>query len=320
MNGRVLFRSIDRPDLKVKILPLHPGFEELEFLAQFPLEMIEDFAFDIDFGGRGKAGHCGEGLMPVSRKFPNEACHVEIVGSKIVPPFGKAVGLVDHPRTDLAKADDFPKGAVAELLGGHVEDGHIAQADAFEHLVAFRGGQQAVDGRGIRGAGEFGQVVDLILHQGLKGGNDDGEKAEAVVARKGGELIAKGFTTARREDRQMGAILHAGADYGLLQAAANFRCRRGTERRKTEIALELARRVRILTTIRAAVVITRAGPQQVEQTFYLGEASGDPWREHGIGACHEEPSQHVGKSRAGGRVVERGEQVVGEGAPTDQGG
>ena len=54
----------------MQILPFDPGFEEFQFLTQFLLEVIQNFAFHIGFGGRGKAGHGSEGFTAGRPRIP----------------------------------------------------------------------------------------------------------------------------------------------------------------------------------------------------------------------------------------------------------
>jgi len=44
------------------------------------------------------------------------------------------MSLIDHPCADLAKRDGFPKGHIAKLFRGNIEDSHVAEADPFEHF------------------------------------------------------------------------------------------------------------------------------------------------------------------------------------------
>lgn len=47
------------------------------------------------------------------------------------------MGFVKDPSADLPVADRLPKGAVAQLLGRDVQQGHVPQTDPVQHLAAF---------------------------------------------------------------------------------------------------------------------------------------------------------------------------------------
>src|SRR5690606_20232229 len=58
---------------------------------------------------------------PLPRPFADEAGDVAVVGPEVVPPLRQAVGLVKHPRADLALGDDPSEGTVAQLLGDTIK-------------------------------------------------------------------------------------------------------------------------------------------------------------------------------------------------------
>lgn len=62
---------------------------------------------------------------------------------------------------------------------------------------------------------ELGQRIDLILHQGDQGGNDDG----AARAEQGWYLVAQAFAATRRhEDQCVTALADVVDDFGLRAA------------------------------------------------------------------------------------------------------
>ena len=106
-------------------------------------------------------------------------------------PFRQTVGLVEDPGADLPLADGGEKRGVAQLFRGDQENADIAEPDAFQDLGAFRHGQHAGEGGGDLGAGQPGEIVNLILHQRLQWRDDDGQQVAAVVTHQRREEIAE---------------------------------------------------------------------------------------------------------------------------------
>jgi len=57
--------------------------------------------------------------------------------------------------------------------------------------------------------------IDLVLHEGDEGGDDEGDSVEE----EGGELVAEGFAAAGGKDGEGGAVGEEGLDDRLLAVA-----------------------------------------------------------------------------------------------------
>ena len=69
----------------------------------------------------------------------------QVVGPEVVPPLADAVRLVDHEQVDRVPAQEGPELGVGELLWGRVDELLAAVRDRHLRLVAFGGGEGAVD-------------------------------------------------------------------------------------------------------------------------------------------------------------------------------
>ncbi len=136
-------------------------------------------------GGGGSEGHDGD-----VRQFGAQAGELAVLGTEIVTPFADAMRFVDGQLGDVPGAEVLDKAGEHEALGGGVEEAVFAPVQAAEagaRFVAIEGGIE----EGGRDAGG-GEGVDLVLHQGNEGGDDDGE----AFAEERGKLDAEGFATA----------------------------------------------------------------------------------------------------------------------------
>jgi hypothetical protein len=75
------------------------------------------------------------------------------------------------------------------------------------------------------GAGLAAEAVDLILHQGLKRRDDDGQGVAPQIAHQGRQQVAERFAAAGGQGGEQGAVAGRGFDNGRLQACS-FCCRR----------------------------------------------------------------------------------------------
>ena len=90
--------------------------EHLHVDAQVPLEVVADLGPDLWFGCRCQTQHRRGALAAGS--LLDEPPDIAIVGTEVVSPLGQAVGLVEHPGTDLALLQRAAYGHAAELFRG----------------------------------------------------------------------------------------------------------------------------------------------------------------------------------------------------------
>ncbi len=114
----------------------NPAFQSEKRSGLFIEKLGANILNHIRFGGRGIAedrrhgnllflGNCGDGLGAV-----------EIVRAKIMSPFRQAVRFVKYPATDLTLSYCLFDCAVAQLLGGDIEQGDIPHADLFKNRAS----------------------------------------------------------------------------------------------------------------------------------------------------------------------------------------
>jgi hypothetical protein len=172
-----------------------------------------------DFGssaaGQGDDGRFSEGEA--------EPAQGAIGRTKIVPPFGDAMGFVDGEKSRghamLSEAVCEPR----QSLRRRIEQRNLSGDDFLENSLLFGAGQTAV--KQCRGDPPCPESGDLILHQRNEGGDDDSEPAED----ESGQLKADGLPAARRQDRE-------GIPSG--EHRLHYPSLGGTEVRVTEMALE----------------------------------------------------------------------------------
>ena len=119
---------------------------------------------------------------------------VAVAGAEVVAPLGDAVRLVDGEEGDVHAAQGGDEAAVGKALGGDVEEAEVAIGGAAEDFALILAGDGRVDGGG--GDPVAGEGIDLVLHQGEEGGNDEGE----AIEQEGGKLVADALAAARGED------------------------------------------------------------------------------------------------------------------------
>ena len=190
MDEGKLFAARRRDDLEAQVVARRAAVEDVEFDAKTLPEVLDDLGDDRGLGGGSQAQDRGNCV--VSGLVADEAADVAVVGPEVLPPFGKAVRLVEHPAADFALIQGLSQGAVAQLLGRDEQDAGVAQAYLVESIPAFRHGQQAVDGD-AGGDAACVQPGHLIRHQRHQGRDDDREGAGLVVAGQGGNLVAQGL-------------------------------------------------------------------------------------------------------------------------------
>lgn len=180
---------------------------ELVVVGGLDVKITADIAGDLRGGGGGEAENAGD------LEFGGEAGELEVVGAKVVAPFGNAVGFVDGEEGELGLGEAGAEFLVGEAFGGDVEE---FEGVAFEFLVegeGFLGGESGIEPGRRNVLGEEG--VDLVFHEGDEGGDDEGE----AIEEEGGELVAERLAATGGENRKGGAVGEQGLDDGELAFA-----------------------------------------------------------------------------------------------------
>ena len=94
-----------------------------------------------------------------------------IVRSEIVAPFADAVGFVDGQELDRSSSDRIEKLLVSQSLRGNIYQRKLTRRDLVKPLGLFLHRQRTID-QGRADSSAF-KPVDLVLHQGDQGGDDD---------------------------------------------------------------------------------------------------------------------------------------------------
>ncbi|SCF80088.1 hypothetical protein GA0115255_106882 [Streptomyces sp. Ncost-T6T-2b] len=137
----------------------------------------------------------------------------QIVGAEVVAPLGDAVRLVDREDGDLAPGQQGERGVQPQPLGRQVEDVELAREELRLHRAAL---VEVL--RGVHEAGpdaEGPQGVDLVLHEGDQGGDDDA----GAPPDQGRDLVAEGLSAAGRHEHDRVAARHHMLDDRALLAA-----------------------------------------------------------------------------------------------------
>lgn len=190
-------------------------------------------------------------------------------------PFRQAVCFVKDPATDLTLPYCLFDSAVAQLFGGDIEQGDIPHADLFKNCASLWQRQQPRDGGNPFDTGLEFQVVHLIFHQCLQGGDHDRECATALVANQCRELVAERLAAAGREYAEQCHTSHGFLDQGLLQGRP---IRQVAEVVELEDTLQMAACVVVLLTIAAVGMTTVTLANCVNDLCCLGEAAPNPGR------------------------------------------
>ena len=153
-------------------------------------------------------GSEGQHLRPVQRRhgFPE----AQVIGAKIVPPFGYAMGFVDREKRHMHARNGIYKPWAAKTFRRDVQQVVVARPACLQTLLLLARRQRAVD---VRGGDALGlQGVDLILHQGDERRNDQ----RAALPEHRRQLVAEGFAAAGGHDRQNVAPFQHRFHYGGL--------------------------------------------------------------------------------------------------------
>lgn len=128
-----LLRRRDALDGEGQVGALGAPGVQVEFLPQPVTDVAADLLDDLVLGGGGQAGDGWRRRALAFGQFGDEACGVEIVGAEVMAPLGQAVRLVEHPGADLPLLDGADDRRVAQLFGGHIEEGDVALAHPVHH-------------------------------------------------------------------------------------------------------------------------------------------------------------------------------------------
>ena len=297
VNRLVLTVPVRGQDFVVQVGALDTAGKMEEPETKLALDDVGDLRGHILLGRGGEALHGRDGDLLPFGEFTDEADGVEVIGTEVMPPFGQAVRLVEHPGADLPLADGLPEGGVAQLFRGDEQDADIAQADAFEHLAAFRQGEHAVQRGRDPGAGEPGKIVDLVLHQGLQRRDDHGQQVAPLVAHQRRQQVAERFAAAGRQGGEQGAAAGGGMDDRLLQAVPVRRGRFGPEGREAVVVLEEFLRVVVGPAEGAVFPAAVVFPQLVEEDGHLRKLVAHPRGQHRVAAGHRQPGGDIGQRR-----------------------
>jgi hypothetical protein len=173
---------------------------QVEVRPREPSEHLDTAAFEpelsLDLGahiGRRRRGACQDARRG---KLREERADAQVVGSKVVPPVGDAVRLIDGHERDRASRQKIDERAGSEPLGCRVDELVLAASKTRLTEPALRRFQR----RGEKGRGDAArsQGTHLILHQ-----RDEGGQNQRRSGQDGGrELIRQGLSASRRCDDQ----------------------------------------------------------------------------------------------------------------------
>ena len=279
----VLFGSGGLNYHEFEILAPCSTIEHSELCPEFLPEVSSDVGHDIGLRGRGEANHRWD--LIVACPFPDEASHVAVVGTKVVPPSRQAVGLVQHPSSNLTLAQDAPKGRVAELLGGDEHHARVPESDPLQSIRPLGNRKQTVDGHTRPDAVCFKSCY-LVRHERDERGDHHREGTGLVVAGQGGDLVAERLSGACGEDPQDVFSRHRCFDDGLLHGATVRARRLGTEAVETEPAAKFLAGIVPLPAPLAGGVSAGGVSQLSNQPCRLGELVAYPRRHDGVAAGH----------------------------------
>ena len=177
------------------------------------LEVLANILDDVLLGGGRQAKNRRRVLSVV---LCDVARDVAVVRAEVVPPFRKAVRLVNDPCPDSASRDRRSEGTVAELLGGDEHDAGVAKTDLGERLRSLRHGDETIDGGGAcYSLASHGG--DLIGHQRHQGRDHHGESRSRLVAHQRRELVAKRLAGPGGKDAEHMVTSEVLLDYGALK-------------------------------------------------------------------------------------------------------
>ena len=139
--------------------------DEVAGLAQ--AQALDNLGAGIGIGGRGQgdAGHMGKLFL--------QHRQLQIVHAEVVSPLRHAVSLVDGEQGDVEAVQQIQCGGLVQPFWSHIKKVESPGAQGLQHrplLVCAQGGIQKAGAHA-----QFTQRVDLVLHEGDQGRDDDAD-------------------------------------------------------------------------------------------------------------------------------------------------
>ena len=205
-----------------------------------------------------------------------------------MPPFGKAVRLIDDPATDFPLLQHRENGWTTQLLGRDQNDRGIAKANSVQRVVTFWQGKHAVDREAGRNA-LTPEPVDLIRHERHERGNDNRQRTRLLVARESGKLVADGLAGAGWQNADLALAGERIRDDLTLQRLPSRTCRFGSEPLKAEPAAQQQVRIVLFATPTARRIPAGAVTQLSHELGRADEPVSYPWRHDQITPGYRNP-------------------------------
>ena len=192
----------------MEVLPLGGGCVQFQIQIQFPFEIVPDVTDDFLFRCGGEAGD-GDGLFVrfLFLQFPDEVADVKIIHPEVLPPGGEAVGLVDDEPDHVPGQQEFFHRPGPEGFRRQIQQIRYAAGHPFQRLRPLDIAQKPVDRHGVHNA-LFRQIVYLVLHEGLQGGDDHRQAVGGFARHDRRKLEGDGLPAAGGKHRQQGFPLH----------------------------------------------------------------------------------------------------------------
>ena len=199
------------------------------------------------------------------------------------------MGLVNDKADHIPRQQEPLNGGRAQGFRGDVQNGGKAAGDPLHGLGPLDGAEQAVDGHRI-GNAPLGQVVHLVLHQRLQGGDDHGQSTGCLAGHEGGELKGDGLAAAGGEHRQQGFSLHSGPCGVFLEGLAVV----GAEGVEAEDVLQLLAHIQLPAAVGTAIGAGRT-TQEPDHIVDPGVVAQDPGGRHAVAVVGVDQGQGVGQ-------------------------
>ena len=302
VDVRELLSSGRRHHHKLQIIATGAAIEDLQFNTEFVPEVQLDVFHHVGLGCRGQAQHGRAWLLP--RVFADKASHVAIIGPKVVSPLREAMGLVQHPGTDLALIQHPAHGSVAELFRRDDEDTRVPEPDPIQRIGSLRQGQQPVDSDARADAMRL-QTRHLVRHKRDQGRDHHRQGTRLVVAGQGWDLVAERLAGTGGQNPQNVPPGHCRLDDGLLHGPAVLVRRLRTEVGKAKPTFKLLAGVVSLLAPIAGGIAAGGVPQPVNQLSRLRELVAYPGWHDRVAPGYRQPRQRIGqRPTMAGRVCQ----------------
>ena len=168
--------------LVVEVGAVEAGFEHRGIVH---LQVLLDVELHLG-RGRGREGNNGH----VAAQVVDDAANLAVLGPEIVAPFRDAVGLINGHKADGAFQQKVDGIVLGQAFGRHVKQAYLAAHHVALHPLHFGFGQGRIVHLRVHAEGP--ELVDLVLHQGDEGRNDDGRARHY----QGWELVAQALARA----------------------------------------------------------------------------------------------------------------------------